>query len=92
MASLGLTYLESDLDSDPEIVPESPPAVPSTQPTTETFTFPLPPLNQHFRTLEEGIEAVNTFARPYGYTVTSRRSKSTKKGVKKIIRLICDRG
>ncbi|OQE59258.1 hypothetical protein PENNAL_c0329G06460 [Penicillium nalgiovense] len=105
MASLGLSYLESS-DSDPEIVPESPPAMPSTQshtqPITETlasetsteplFTFPLPPLNQQYRTPEEGAEALNTFARPYGYAVTIRRSKYTKKGIKKSVYLCCDRG
>ncbi|KAJ5441771.1 hypothetical protein N7491_004177 [Penicillium cf. griseofulvum] len=86
MASLGLEYLESDSSDDPDRVPESPPPVPSTNPGTEPG-----PVTQ-FRTREEGIAAINEFARPHGYAVTSRRSKTTKKGVVKTIRLICDRG
>ncbi|KAJ6126037.1 hypothetical protein N7471_010664 [Penicillium samsonianum] len=54
--------------------------------------LPLPPLNQQFNTPEEGAEVVNTFARPYGYAVTIRRSKYTKNGVKKTVYLCCDRG
>ena len=101
MASLGLEYIEYLLssDSEPEIVPESPPAVPSTNPelgpvteSTPSFTFPLPPLNRQYSTYEEAREAVNTFARPYGYAVISIRSKFTKKGVKKTVPLIYDRG
>ncbi|KAJ5135023.1 uncharacterized protein N7515_004301 [Penicillium bovifimosum] len=59
---------------------------------TPAYTFPLPPLDQHFNTAEEGRKAINTFAAPHGWAVTSIRSKATKKGVKKTIRLICDRG
>ncbi|OQE04572.1 hypothetical protein PENVUL_c032G00837 [Penicillium vulpinum] len=98
MASLGLEYLESDPDSDQEIVPESPPAMLSTEtpstetPSTETFIFPLPPIDCTYNTAEEGKDAINDFARPHGYAVTSRRSKKTKKGVKKTVRLICDHG
>ncbi|KAL2698096.1 hypothetical protein AAEP93_010806 [Penicillium crustosum] len=35
-------------------------------------TFPLPRLSQfnQFNTSEEGLEAVNTFARPHGYALT----------------------
>ncbi|KAJ5243941.1 hypothetical protein N7489_004037 [Penicillium chrysogenum] len=97
---------DADPVSDCEIVPESPPTLPSTNPTipalpsnlpstetpSETFTFPILPVNQQFRTHEEAREAVNTFARPHGYAVTSIRSKFTKKGVKKTVPLICDRG
>jgi hypothetical protein len=35
---------------------------------------------------------MNMFTRPYGYAVTSQRSNITKKGAKKTVRLICDRG
>ncbi|KAJ6131685.1 hypothetical protein N7471_006900 [Penicillium samsonianum] len=100
MASLGLAYLDSDLDSDPEVVPESPPAVPSlqTEPLSQitmpslpvevgllaipsppspvpSISMPIPPLDQQFSSPEEGIAAINTFAR-----------------VKKTVRLCCDRG
>lgn len=108
MASLGLEYLESDPDSDPEIVPESPLATPITEsrspaaPITESplamptlsFTFPLPPTDRTYHTPEEGVEAINSFARPHGYAVTTRRSKFTQKGkgIKKTVFLCCDRG
>lgn len=105
MASLGLAYLDSDLDSDPEIVPESPPAMPSTEslspailsteslpamPSLPTISMPLPPLDQLYNSSDEGIAAINLFARPYGYAVTTRRSKS-RRGVKKTVYLGCDR-
>ncbi|KAJ6142418.1 hypothetical protein N7471_001906 [Penicillium samsonianum] len=100
MASLSLDYLDSDLDSDPEVIPESPPALPSTLPSPEIGTepinlpsteIPLPPLDQSYATPEAGITAINDHGRVYGYAVISRRSKRTKKGVKKTIRLSCDR-
>ncbi|KAJ6150050.1 hypothetical protein N7471_001249 [Penicillium samsonianum] len=101
MASLGLVYLESDPDSDPEIVPESPPAVPSTEsfspamPSTESpvlYTMPLPPIGSEYSTPEEGLAAINDLGRTHGYAVSSIRTKFTKKGVKKTIRLRYDRG
>lgn len=100
MASLSLDYLDSDLDSDPEVIPESPPALPSTLPSPEIGTepinlpsteIPLPLLDQSYATPEAGITAINDHGRVYGYAVISRRSKRTKKGVKKTIRLSCDR-
>lgn len=52
-----------------------------------------PPLEGiYYDTLELGIAVANTFARDYSYGLTTRRSKRTKKGVLKIIRLYCDRG
>ena len=108
MASLGLEYLEYLLssDSETEIVAESPPTEPITEPpiteplstqlpsteSTPSFTFPLPPIDQTYPTSEEAIVSINTFARPHGYAVTSKRSKNTKKGVKKAVYLCCDRG
>lgn len=105
MASLGLAYLDSDLDSEPEIVPESPPALPTTEspptlpstespPTlfsTESPAIPLPPLDQSYTTLEAAIAAIDDHSRAHGYAMVSRRSKRTKKGVKKTVRLRCDR-
>jgi hypothetical protein len=97
MASLGLAYLDSS-DSDCEIVPESPPGLPITEspspalPSTElAVTLPLPPLDQQFETEEAGYTTLNNFARQYGYALVSTRSKRTKKGVKKTVRLRCDR-
>ena len=105
MASLGLVYLDSS-DSDPssdyKIVPESPPgllitespspALLSTETLSETFTFPIPPIGLEYSTLEEGLAAINTLGRIYRYTVLSIRTKFTKKGIKKTIRLRYDRG
>ncbi|CDM36446.1 hypothetical protein CBS147339_9703 [Penicillium roqueforti] len=65
--------------------------LPSTE-STPSFTFPLPPIDQTYPTSEEAIVSINTFARPHGYAVTSKRSKNTKKGVKKAVYLCCDRG
>ncbi|KAJ6126055.1 hypothetical protein N7471_010548 [Penicillium samsonianum] len=91
-------------DSQPMIHPSSmvpdPPAASQPIPDSPTIpaesqsihTFPLPPVDQTYQTAEEGKVAINTFARPHGYAVTKRRSKTTKHGVMKTVRLICDRG
>ncbi|KAJ5307511.1 hypothetical protein N7476_008167 [Penicillium atrosanguineum] len=55
-------------------------------------TFPLPSLQPKYDTSELAFIAVNTFAKPYGYALTRKRSKTTKKGVMKTVRLGCDRG
>ncbi|KAJ6137065.1 hypothetical protein N7471_003551 [Penicillium samsonianum] len=113
MASLGLAYLESDLDSDPEIVPESPPAMLSTEsppaepindPDTKSLPailspspqpglvfLPLPPIDQPYDDPDSAITVINTFAQRFGYAVLSRRSKRIRKGIKKTVRLCCDR-
>ena len=96
MASLGLAYLDSDPDSEPEIVPESPPALPSTESppvllSTESPAIPLPPLDQSYTTLKAAIAAIDDYGRAHGYTMVTRRSKRIKKGVKKTVRLYCDR-
>lgn len=54
--------------------------------------FPLPPLDCKYDTAEEAIEAINDFASDHGYAVTTLRSRTTKKGVKKHVQLKCDRG
>lgn len=99
MASLGISYLLSD-DSDdpkPEFIPETQPNPIPDSPTIPTPTvpstnqIPLPPLDQTYETSDKGKDAINDFIRPYGYTVTSRRS-ITRKGVKKTVYLRCDRG
>ncbi|KAJ5283476.1 hypothetical protein N7497_003765 [Penicillium chrysogenum] len=41
-------------------------------------------------TLQLGIATVNGFARDHGYGLTTRRSKRTKNGVSKTIRLCCE--
>ncbi|KAJ5251596.1 hypothetical protein N7489_002006 [Penicillium chrysogenum] len=99
---------DSDPGSDCEIVPESPPALPiseslPTLPSTEivpesppalpsTPQMPLPPLSQQYDTPEDGINAINLLARPHGFAVSTLRSKTTKRGVRKTVRLYCDRG
>lgn len=105
IASLGLVYLDSDLDSDPEIVPESLPAILSTEslspailsteslpaiPSFPTISIPLPPLDQLYNSSDEGIAAINLFVRLYSYIVITRRLKS-RRGVKKTIYLSCNR-
>lgn len=77
-----------DLESDTKVIPESPPTEPITEPIP---TIPLPLLDQTYDTPEAGITAINNHGRIHGYAVISRRSKRTKKGVKKTIRLCCDR-
>ena len=52
----------------------------------------LPPTDRTYTTSDEAKDAINDFLRPRGYAVTIRRSKTTKKGVKKTVRLICDHG
>jgi hypothetical protein len=54
--------------------------------------MPPPPENQLYDTAEIGIASINTFARDYGYAVSTRNSKHTKTGVRKTVRLCCDRG
>lgn len=66
------------------------PTHPDSTVTTESWTFPLPPLSQTFSTSDEGVSAINDFARPYGYAVSTLRSKFTAKGVKKTVHLVCD--
>ena len=98
---------DSPSDSEPEAIPESPPTLPSlhdappslqnTAPSLHNampnlYILPLPPLDQQYDTPEQGITAINAFARAHGYAVSILRSKATKKGVKKIVRLCCDRG
>lgn len=61
-------------------------------PAAEPLTMEPPPEGTYYDTPELGISAVNTFARDHGYGLTTRRSKRTKKGVLKTIRLCCDRG
>ncbi|KAI9043970.1 uncharacterized protein KD926_002349 [Aspergillus affinis] len=70
----------------PDAIPESSP------PISSLYTFPLPPLDQQYDTPEQGITAINAFARPHSYAVSILRSKRTKKGVMKTVRLCCDRG
>ena len=70
----------------PTAIPESSPPIPS------LHTFPLPPLDPQYDTPEQGIAAINAFARQHGYAVSTLRSKLTKKGLKKTVRLCCDRG
>ncbi|KAI3090594.1 hypothetical protein CBS147333_10331 [Penicillium roqueforti] len=61
-------------------------------PTPGLFFLPLPPLNQQYDTAEHRMATINNFACQYGYTVSTLRSKRTKKGVFKTIRLYYDRG
>ena len=87
----GLPITESPSPALPST--ESPsPALPSTETLSETFTFPIPPIGSEYSTPEEGLAAINTLGRTHGYAVSSIRTKFTKKGVKKTIRLRCDRG
>ena len=69
-----------------DAIPESLPTMPS------LYTFPLPPLDQHYDTPEQGIAAINAFGALNGYAVTLLRSKKTKRGVRKVIYICCDRG
>lgn len=55
-------------------------------------TMEPPPENQYYDTSELGIASINAFARGYGYAVSTRSSKTTKLGIKKTVRLCCDRG
>ena len=70
----------------PNAIPESSP------PILSLYTFPLPPLDQYYDTPEQGIAAINAFGALNGYAVTSLRSKKTKRGVRKVIYICCDRG
>ncbi|OGE50743.1 hypothetical protein PENARI_c016G05909, partial [Penicillium arizonense] len=94
-------------DSEPEAIPESPPSLPSLHdappslqntapslqdPPLSLHTFPLPPLDTYYDTPEHGITTINALGRQYGYAVSILRSKRTKKGVMKTVRLCCDRG
>jgi hypothetical protein len=65
-----------------------------TEPATLTGppTMEAPPEGIYYDTPELAIAALNAFAREHGYALTTRRSKRTKKGVLKTIRLCCDRG
>ena len=73
--------------------PSLPTAIPESSPLILSLhTFPLPPLDPQYDTPEQGIAAINAFGRAYGYAVAILRSKVTKKGVKKTVRLCCDRG
>ena len=51
-----------------------------------------PPENQYYDTPELGIASINAFARGHGYAISTRSSKTTKLGIKKTVRLCCDRG
>ncbi|OGE50952.1 hypothetical protein PENARI_c015G06959 [Penicillium arizonense] len=90
----------SPSDSEPEAIPESPPTLPSLPDAPPSLhdappslhTFPLPPLDQYYDTPEQGMAAINAFGALHGYAVTSLRSKKTKRGVKKVIYICCDRG
>ncbi|OGE46879.1 hypothetical protein PENARI_c095G04295 [Penicillium arizonense] len=90
---------DSPSDSEPEAIPESPPALPSLHnapPSLQNtapslYILPLPPLDTHYDTPEQGISAINAFGRAHGYAVAILRSKITKRGVKKTVRLCCDR-
>ncbi|KAJ5822445.1 hypothetical protein N7447_004785 [Penicillium robsamsonii] len=98
---------DSPSDSEHEAIPESPPMPPSLHHAPpslhhappslhdaipESYTFPLPPLPQQYDTPEQGIVAINIFGRQHGYAVSTLRSKRTKKGVLKTVRLCYDRG
>ncbi|KAJ5457705.1 hypothetical protein N7475_009093 [Penicillium sp. IBT 31633x] len=94
MTSLQLDYLL--FDNEPEHVPKSPPKLqsPNTAPTepVSNFGMALPPLVKQYNTTEQAIIEISDFARGHGYAVSILRSKRTKKGGKKTVRLCCDRG
>ncbi|KAJ5796864.1 uncharacterized protein N7518_005404 [Penicillium psychrosexuale] len=97
---------DSESNTDPDINPDAQSNPPNAQPDPDSLTQPLPPSTQPtcaitmalpptdrtYATSDEAKDAINDFARPHGYAVTIRRSKTTKRGVKKTVRLICDRG
>ncbi|KAJ5117506.1 hypothetical protein N7448_011138 [Penicillium atrosanguineum] len=94
MASLSLGLLFNNAYIDDITAPDDSAAssddeVPLNPPPS---TFPLPSLQPKYDTSELAFIAVNTFAKPYGYALTRKRSKTTKKGVMKTVRLGCDRG
>ncbi|KAK9850381.1 hypothetical protein MYU51_012339 [Penicillium brevicompactum] len=68
---------------------ETPPSV--ARPTVESYLLLLPSLGQSFHTSEEGIIAINTFARSHGYAVAILRSKTTRTGIKNTVHLCCSR-
>lgn len=111
MAGLGLQlYYSSEEDipggaaarSDPptEIPTEDSPAeTPAEDPLAADqstyITLPLPPLDCHYTSVEQALEAINNFALDHGYAVVKRRSKMTKSKnnpVLKKVWLKCDRG
>jgi hypothetical protein len=56
------------------------------------MTMEAPPKGTYYDDPDVGFAVVNAFARDHGYALTKRRSKRTKKGILKTIRLCCDRG
>ncbi|KAJ5264490.1 hypothetical protein N7505_007283 [Penicillium chrysogenum] len=54
--------------------------------------MPLPPANKQYNDPELALEEINDLIKDSGYAVTSRRTKTTKRGVKKTVRICCDRG
>ncbi|KAF3005319.1 hypothetical protein E8E15_000107 [Penicillium rubens] len=66
------------------------PALPSINPTEPRM--PLPPANKQYNDPELALEEINDLIKDSGYTVTSRRTKITKRGVKKTVRICYDRG
>ena len=54
--------------------------------------MPPPPTDAQYDSLELAVTAINDFARKCGYAVSVLRSKRTKQGIKKTVRLCCDRG
>jgi hypothetical protein len=88
------TQPDPDLPTQPLPLPPQPIGSPevTVQSAQPTITMPLPPLTDTYNSPEEGIAAINTFARNHGYAVSTLRSKTTKKGIKKTVRLCCDRG
>jgi hypothetical protein len=78
------------LPNAPLSLPNAPLSLPNAP--LSVYTFPLPPLNQQYDTLEQGIAAINAFSALNSYAVLILRSKRTKKGVIKTVRLYYNRG
>ncbi|KAJ5779803.1 hypothetical protein N7457_007523 [Penicillium paradoxum] len=79
--------------------PSEPPAAALTtaesttaEPPATLIFMPLPALNQQYTDIKVAVRTINDFARTHGYAVSISRSKRTKRGVKKTVRLRCDRG
>ncbi|KAJ5555653.1 hypothetical protein N7535_008087 [Penicillium sp. DV-2018c] len=95
MTTSSLNYL-FDSDPEPDAIPEAQPAIQDPPGQVESIPaepikMPLPPLDQQFQTDTEGYIALNNYARQHGYALVTSHSKRTKKGVKKTVRLRCDR-
>ncbi|KAJ5203611.1 uncharacterized protein N7498_004490 [Penicillium cinerascens] len=88
MASIPIGFLFAELGStDSTESVSSVASAPTSPPPMEA-----PPEGTYYDTPELGIAAVNAFAQEHSYALTTRRSKRTKKGVLKTIRLSYDRG